>query len=172
MKECITCSCLLTDNNWTTTCKLNYVNKCKDCISIEKKAYQKRWREKNRELCVVRAQQSKAKVRLENPMKSRASDAYSNSRTRAKKQGMSFDLTSAYVLSLLESTPICPYFGYVLTYTVGDGKTLASLDRIDSSKGYTQDNVQIISYFANLMKSSATQEELVLFAKGILKIKV
>lgn len=172
MKACITCSCLLTDDNWTTPCKLNYVNKCKACINIEKKAYQKLWRNKNKELSVARTQKFKAKLRLENPMKSRASAAYNDSHKRAKRQGMNFDLTSAYILSLLESTPICPYFGYTLTYTVGKDKTLASLDRIDSSKGYTQDNVQIISYFANLMKSSATQEELVLFAQGILKLTV
>ena len=172
MKECITCSCLLTDDNWTPTCKLNYVNKCKECIKIEKREYQKRWREKNRELSVAKTQKFKAKLRLENPMKSRASCAYNDSRKRAKKHGMAFNLTSEYILNLLENTPVCPYLGYVLTYAVGKDKTLASLDRIDSSKGYTQDNIQIISYFANLMKSSATQEELVLFAKGILKIKV
>ena len=48
--------------------------------------------------------------------------------------------------------------------------TLASVDRIDSKLGYTQDNIQIISYLANLMKSHASEEELVSFANGVLAI--
>ena len=48
------------------------------------------------------------------------------------------------------------------------GENTASLDRIDSSKGYTPENIQVISRIANVMKNNATEQELISFAKGVL----
>jgi len=42
-----------------------------------------------------------------------------------------------------------------------------SLDRIDSRKGYTKDNIQVISNKANILKNDATLSELKMFAKWI-----
>ena len=44
-----------------------------------------------------------------------------------------------------------------------------SIDRIDSSLGYTKDNSRIVSNLANKMKSSWTDEEIQPFLKGIAK---
>jgi len=171
MKTCIVCQQNLTTKNWAEACKNNYVNKCNGCIKLEKRAYQANWRKKNPDRALARTKAFKAKLALENPRKSRACAAYSDARKRAVKHGMDFNLTSDFVLNLLIENPLCPYFGWELTYAVGKLNTLASIDRIDSAKGYTKDNVQIISYLANLMKSSATPEELVKFACGVLKLK-
>lgn len=70
----------------------------------------------------------------------------------------------------------CPYLGVKLDYShpaSRKGKRTcyqATLDRIDSSKGYVPGNVQVISWLANKMKSNATIEELVSFATNTLKI--
>jgi hypothetical protein len=47
--------------------------------------------------------------------------------------------------------------------------TNLSIDRIDSAKGYTKDNVQIVCYIANTMKSNMNMSELLNICNNILK---
>lgn len=56
---------------------------------------------------------------------------------------------------------ICPILGLTLDYTIGNGRkeNSPSLDRIDCTKGYTADNVRIISWRANRIKNDGTAEE-------------
>lgn len=82
---------------------------------------------------------------------------------------MEFDLTPSHVLQMMRETFICPFLGVALTFSQGEKQnSLASIDRIDSAKGYTKNNVQIVSYLANLMKSHATDAELLQFAHGVM----
>lgn len=97
-------------------------------------------------------------------------NAYSDSKKRATKMKWDFDLTSQFVFELMLNTKICPYFNVPLTY-IGKTKTLASIDRKNSNLGYTKDNICIVSYLANLMKSNATHEELEKFSHGIINMK-
>lgn len=57
----------------------------------------------------------------------------------------------------------CPVLGIPLKYKGGDNSP--SLDRIDSNKGYVVGNVEVISYRANVLKNSSTQEERELLAE-------
>lgn len=63
---------------------------------------------------------------------------------------------------------LCPYLGIPLNS--GDPDAWASLDRIDSNKGYVPGNIQVISFLANQMKNRATKEQLIAFAKGVLAV--
>lgn len=59
---------------------------------------------------------------------------------------------------------ICPYSGVALILPKGTGHKVhltvrASLDRIDSSKGYVTNNVQFVSTAINLMKQSMSHQE-------------
>lgn len=63
---------------------------------------------------------------------------------------------------------VCPYMG--VEFIPLDKKYGYSLDRIDSSKSYTKDNIQVISRIANIMKNNATEQELISFAKGVLEV--
>lgn len=85
---------------------------------------------------------------------------------RAKKKNQEYNLCPADLFIPM----ICPYLGIRLTNIRGRHQSNVSLDRIDSSKGYTKDNVQVISYLANTMKQNATREQLIAFAKGVLRI--
>ncbi len=66
---------------------------------------------------------------------------------------------------------ICPYLNIPINYNNNVASfDSPSLDRIDNSKGYTKDNIQVISHLANSMKSYATNEQLIEFSKNVLKL--
>lgn len=90
------------------------------------------------------------------------------SKYNAKKRELEHSITLEDII--IPET--CPYLGIPLTTKVQQYNTAStiSLDRIDSSKGYISGNVQVISRLANLMKSYATEEQLIIFAKNVLKI--
>jgi hypothetical protein len=64
----------------------------------------------------------------------------------------------------------CPLLGIELTYINCTGnrtpQNYATLDRIDSTKGYVAGNIQIISFRANTIKGDATLEELKTIVKN------
>ena len=46
---------------------------------------------------------------------------------------------------------------------------MASLDRIDSNKGYIKNNIQFVSVIANYAKNEMTNEEMIYFCKEVAK---
>lgn len=87
-------------------------------------------------------------------------------KTRAKKASWEFTITPQDIVI----PERCPLLGIILTNRLGEGKlsTNSSVDRKNSSIGYTKDNIWVISCLANNMKSNATREQLVQFARSIL----
>lgn len=86
-------------------------------------------------------------------------------KARCKRIGREFDLDHRF----LELPEYCPVLGLKLEWTGTVTDNTPSLDRIDNSRGYTHDNVQIISNKANRMKTDATPEQLRKFAEWILE---
>ncbi len=82
----------------------------------------------------------------------------SDARCRASARGLAFALT---VESIRKPTH-CPVFGVELIYQASGRRSpnSASIDRFDSSRGYTPDNVWVISWRANQIKNDATLDEL------------
>ena len=78
------------------------------------------------------------------------------------------DIEFSIVVEDIVIPATCPYLGIQLT--TQNTLSSPSLDRIDSNRGYTKDNIQVISWQANLMKSNASQETLLTFARGILAL--
>ena len=64
----------------------------------------------------------------------------------------------------------CPLLGIKLDTSSGSKQdTSPSVDRIDSSKGYTRENVWVISQRANRIKNNSTIEELRMIYEGLLQ---
>lgn len=87
-------------------------------------------------------------------------------KANARKRGISFELK----IEDIQIPTTCVFLGIPITNIYGQGRqqTNASIDRIDSTKGYTPDNIQVISDLANRMKQEATPEQLIKFANNIL----
>jgi len=85
-------------------------------------------------------------------------------KSSAKKRGIYFDLTISDILAI--DWPIsCPILNIQMGWYRGLARDNSySVDRIDSSLGYTFENLQIISAKANRAKNNLTEEELQKFA--------
>lgn len=87
---------------------------------------------------------------------------YHNAKYRSKRDGWVFDLNPEDI----EIPEFCPVFGMKLQRTGRHwGDSSPSLDRIDSTKGYTRGNVRVVSWLANRLKNNATVEQLELVIK-------
>ena len=81
-----------------------------------------------------------------------------NAQKRARNKNLEFTIK----LTDINIPQFCPWLGCELTPSGGGKSTYSpSLDRIDNSKGYTPDNIEVISTRANILKSDATLNELI-----------
>lgn len=85
---------------------------------------------------------------------------YNRLKASAKKREIPFELKISDIWDL--SIPLtCPILGIPLEFHRGKPRdNSVSVDRIDNTKGYTKDNITIISYKANVLKRNASNEEL------------
>lgn len=90
---------------------------------------------------------------------------WNGAKYRAKCKGIAFDLS----VTDIEIPDLCPLLGIPLVCGVNSIPLESSptLDRIDNTKGYTKDNVWVISRKANTIKSTATYQELEMIAQKL-----
>lgn len=88
----------------------------------------------------------------------RVSGSYMNQLRGNLPTGRQFAVTAQYLDSI--AIDICPLSGRPLTYGVraSGGTHTASLDRIDSTKGYVEGNVRWIHKTVNIMRSNMTDD--------------
>lgn len=92
-------------------------------------------------------------------------------RLKALRRKGSINVTTADLIALWnEQKGRCALTGWKMTMTrrVGIVRTNASIDRIDSSKGYTLDNVQLVCVAANKAKFDLSQKEFVKLCRSVL----
>jgi len=81
------------------------------------------------------------------------------SRWRAKDKAMDFNIDNEYIKNLIaKQNGRCAESGVVLTYKTNCFNK-ASIDRINSDKGYTKRNVQIVTRQINMAKGELNTQE-------------
>lgn len=91
----------------------------------------------------------------------------------AKQRKIDFDLTQEYLWELYQQqSGKCALTGDELIFgeTCRDSKRTASLDRIDSSKGYVIGNVQWVHKDVNFAKQSMNQEQFITLCRKVSNI--
>ena len=92
-------------------------------------------------------------------------------RTRARNSHWDFNLTKDFLLGLWgKQEGRCYYSEVALTFDGNRAVTALSIDRIDSTRGYTTDNVVLCCRLVNEMKSNQTIEDFVERCRRIVKI--
>ena len=83
------------------------------------------------------------------------------SKQRAKLNDRKHDINVEDIKAIYPVDGCCPIFGLKLEFNgAGFRDSSPSIDRIDSTKGYTRDNIQVISWKANRIKGAATLQDL------------
>jgi hypothetical protein len=101
---------------------------------------------------------------------------YRVARVRSEKVGREFTISLEDVYAAWERQQgKCPYSGWPLRLpekaqsqgNIDHLPDVASIDRIDSSKGYTPDNIQIVCRMANYAKADWSHEQMVEFCRAV-----
>lgn len=88
------------------------------------------------------------------PSRNIISDMLKHAKYRARKKKIEFSLLKEDITI----PKICPVLGIeIIPYSFYNSP---SLDRIDNKKGYTKENIIVVSFKANMLKGAASMEEL------------
>lgn len=139
----------------------------------KKKAKKKEYQEKYRNSAKGKITQSRATAKrrasLEEDVDKFFNDWIYRVNARAKDRKLDCTLTEQDLRKKIEETNwTCSISKLPLTMRHKD-RCKASVDRIDSSKGYTMDNIQIVAACVNMAKSDGTDKELIEMCKAIVK---
>lgn len=156
-KECRTCKIYLPLSSYAINraAKDGLQYACKQC---DNKRQLKRRVDKKEEM---QAYGKEYRIKNKDNLDFRLQCLLNSSRARAKEKNREHSITKQDLLDIYPEDNKCPIFGFDLEWN-GNGfrETSPSIDRIDSSRGYTKDNIQIISWKANRIKGYATVDDL------------
>lgn len=99
-------------------------------------------------------------------------ERFLSARDRARRNGQAFSITRNDLQNLIiKQNYKCSISGIDLKFELSKGRVPenCSIDRIDSSKGYTNENIQLVCMAINQMKSDLKMEQLLFFCKKIIE---
>jgi len=165
-KTCTKCNNHFDISSFYTTGKKvdstpKYNSWCKTCISFKMKSYHKKtWGEEKLQFTAFKRTKS-----------IRAYITYLRSKA-IKRKSVCLSIDQLQEIWDKQNGK-CALTGWDMTMILGQGNitTNASIDRIDSSKGYIEDNVQFVCRVVNVFKSAASEELLYKMCEAIIKNK-
>ena len=85
---------------------------------------------------------------------------YHDALTRTNKNGLPFDITPEYILSLYrKQNELCHWFQIPMKPTVNQkDPQMPTIDRIVQEKGYTKGNIVIACFAANIGRNETSEE--------------
>lgn len=89
-----------------------------------------------------------------------------SARSRADKKGMKFNLTEEYIYELLRKQNNKCYYTQI-EFNNSSHVYSMSIDRIDSNKGYTVDNIRLVCSAVNYMKAEYSEDLFLALNKAI-----
>lgn len=161
MKKCCRCKQEKDFSHFTflKRSKDGYEHTCRECRKKIDVKYRERRKiyYKNNPTPIEKTNAYYVKLKTQNPSK----NLWKLAKRRSVERGIFFDLK---IEDICVPTH-CPILGIPLTirpvglkkYQAYDGSP--SIDRIDNSKGYTKENIHVISYKANVIKNYGTLED-------------
>lgn len=166
MKKCSKCkeSKPETDFPKTKTNKDGLSYLCTDCNKDSSRSYRERNAEKYYNNQKLRRQEEPHFI----------SQLFHGAVTRAKKKKLPLDIDNDFLTQLLTKSDYkCAVTGLEMNL-ISTGRKKAnpfkcSLDRIDSDKGYTKDNVRLVCWAVNQMKAERTDTELKFWVETLYK---
>jgi hypothetical protein len=114
---------------------------------------------------------TKQYLKYADTVQGRATVLLNGAKYRAKKKNLECSLTYPWVVERLERG-VCEMTGLPFVLE-GKGKNnrpwSPSLDRIDNSKGYTPENTQVVVFLYNAAKNNATDTDVLMLAKALVR---
>jgi hypothetical protein len=159
-RECRQIKELNITNFLKRTTKNGWRGKCRICYN---KAYRKRQELSKSEKLVSK------KYRLKYMKTQPLEFLFRSAKGNAKRVDREFSIIIKDLYFLWEKQKgLCYYTNREMLFELGSNSSV-SIDRIDSSIGYTVDNIVLCQRQVNIMKNNASIEELLLFCKDTLK---
>jgi hypothetical protein len=121
---------------------------------------------------------AKSRWNANNAVKLRAQRLHGNAQKRAKANGWPIpDFGSPWIEEKIVAG-VCEVTGILFDLTSQTSDTVhaknpwvPSIDRIDSSKPYTKDNVQLVVYMYNVCKSEFAHKDVVKFCRAVVAME-
>lgn len=105
-----------------------------------------------------------------NRMHDTVSYLYSEAKSRAKRNNMKFSISKSDIIIPKK----CPVLGIPIKRNSGKNGPWdysPTIDRMDNKKGYTKDNICVISWKANKLKNNASLKEMEAVVKYMRKVE-
>lgn len=130
---------------------------CNDCIGSNRRAFRNKYKKDGTRRKVAKAYRQ--------TVHGRTKLAIQEIRQRAAKRGLEFSLTEEWIRERLESGK-CELTG--IEFDLNTKRPFSpSVDRTDSTKGYTPDNCRMVVLCYNLAKNEATDDDVLEMAKAL-----